>query len=64
MRLESLSRLSRLLLLGGEAGPEPNVEEDTEEVAIAGTAYTCSVLPDPLDCAPDGTFSRSLPIVS
>jgi hypothetical protein len=73
IRLESLSRLSRLwwllLLLGGggEAGPEPRVEEDTEEVAMAGTAYTCSVLPDPLDGAPPpagGTCSRSLPIVS
>ena len=63
MRLESLSRLSRLVL-GGEAGPEPRVDEDTDEVAMAGTAYTCSVLPDPLDWVPDGTFRRSLPIVS
>jgi len=63
IRLESLSRLSRLLL-GGEAGPEPRVEEDTEEVAMAGTAYTCSVLPEPLDWVPEGTFNRSLPMVS
>ncbi len=63
MRLESLSRLSRLLL-GGDAGPDPNVEDDTEDVAMAGTAYTCSVLPDPLDWAAEGTWRRSLPIVS
>ena len=68
IRLESLSQLSRLWLLllgGGEAGPEPSVEEDTEEVAMAGTAYTCSVLPEPLEGAPPaGTCNRSFPIVS